>query len=41
MTERKIWKNGLSILMIFQIVVALSLAIFAMGLPQLTVKFYE
>jgi hypothetical protein len=29
MTEKKIWKKGLSILLIFQIVVALSLAVFA------------
>ena len=29
MTERKIWKKGLSILLIFQIIVALTLAVFA------------
>ena len=31
MTERKIWKKGLSILLIFQMVVALSLAVFALA----------
>jgi hypothetical protein len=30
MTQRKIWKNGLLILLIFQIVVAISLAIFTL-----------
>jgi hypothetical protein len=40
MTERKIWKNGLSILLIFQIVVALSLAIFASSnFPALLEQF--
>lgn len=44
MTERKIWKNGLSILLIFQIVVALSLAVFALAdfsslLQQFGVKY--
>ncbi len=29
MTKKKVWKKGLSILLIFQIVVALSLAVFA------------
>jgi hypothetical protein len=40
MTERKIWKNGLSILLIFQIVVALSLAVFALSnFPALLEQF--
>lgn len=40
MQERKIWKNGLSILLIFQIVVALSLAAFALvNFPGLLEQF--
>ncbi len=40
MTERKIWKKGLSILLIFQIVVALSLAVFAIvNFPGLLEQF--
>ena len=40
MTERKIWKKGLSILLIFQIVVALSLAVFAFAnFPSLLEQF--
>jgi hypothetical protein len=40
MMERKIWKRGLSILLIFQIVVALSLAVFAViNFPGLLEQF--
>ena len=40
MTEKKIWKKGLSILLIFQIVVALSLAVFALvNFPSLLEQF--
>ncbi len=40
MTEKKIWKKGLSILLIFQIVVALSLAVFALvNFPRLLEQF--
>jgi hypothetical protein len=40
MTEKKIWKKGLSILLIFQIVVALSLAAFALvNFPSLLEQF--
>lgn len=40
MTEKKIWKKGLSILLIFQIIVALSLAVFAIiNFPGLLDQF--
>ncbi|MFN0050055.1 MAG: hypothetical protein ACKVOU_13110 [Cytophagales bacterium] len=40
MQERKTWKKGLSILLIFQILVALSLAVFAMiDFPTLLTQF--
>lgn len=40
MTEKKIWKKGLSILLIVQIVVALSLAVFAVvNFPSLLKQF--
>ncbi len=40
MTEKKIWKKGLSILLIFQIVVALSLAVFSLvNFPSLLEQF--
>jgi hypothetical protein len=40
MTEKKIWKKGLSILLIFQIVVALSLAVFSfVNFPSLLEQF--
>jgi hypothetical protein len=40
MVEKKLWKNGLSILLIFQIVVALSLAVFALvNFPGLLEQF--
>jgi hypothetical protein len=40
MTEKKIWKKGLSVLLVFQIVVALSLAVFALlNFPSLLEQF--
>ncbi len=40
MIEKKIWKRGLSILLIFQIVVALSLALFSLvNFPSLLEQF--
>ncbi|GEM_PF-3230626 len=40
MTEKKIWKKGLSILLIFQIIVAISLAVFTLiDFPSLLQQF--
>ncbi len=40
MTEKKVWKKGLTILLIFQIIVALSLALFAiLNFPGLLEQF--